>query len=353
MSHETIGFCTCPEIQDDLNSYFTQCDPTKLIAAHEVGMVRFLNSPTNRSGIFQSQITPGNGKKKMLQLTYTPRILPSEIGTSCEKVCSSNTAYGNLCHEYEMGDDCLSAHWYFTLGDLATLCKANDLFIAESIYNHMSALLRRLDIEYADAMVALAGDFANGETGTNAGNNEKTIATRNADNTIDTTGFEEIIFASRNASYCSVPFIIGWNEIQKYMTRLQSGCCAAQGIDLADLVMKHDHVFIPDVNIDSGTAFSANHFITMAAGAVQPLFFNEFSGPAGINTVETEMYKQTVLKHPEYDVPFDFIWSNDCGKINLFIKLNWDLMGMPDDMWFAGDRLTDVTFVNEYVITNP
>lgn len=351
MSHESIGFCNCPEIQDALNSYFTTCDPTKIMGMAEIGLVAFLNSPVNRSGIIQRQISTGRGKKRILELEFTPRILPSEIGTSSVRQCNSGTNYGNQCETYEMGDDHLSADWRFRIEDLADTCKDNPQWVEDSILNHMNAMVRRLDQEYSTRLTTLNGDFANGETGTNPANDLKTVNTQDAAGDFDRNLIREMEFASKNMSYCTIPYVIGWNETDKYFNEQRAGCCADEGIDIGEFSRGNPSVFIPDVNIE--TDFGANHFITMAAGATQPLFYTEFEGPEGTNSFNDESYIQGVLTHPSLGIPFNFLFNVDCGVLSYQLRINWDLVGMPAGMFFAGDRLTDVTFVNDYVIVNP
>lgn len=352
MSHEQIGLCPCPALQDRLNGFFTTCDPTLILSPQEVGLVAFLNSETNTHGaILRKMISPGRGKKRIVELSYTPRILPGEIGTSCADDCAITDTYGLLCETYEIPDTCLSAGLEFILTDLADICEDNETFIEGAILNLMNGILKRLDQEYSTLLSALTGNFAQGETNVVA--DVKTVQTLQSGGiNTDPNGIIDIEFASDNMSYCGgTTYIIGWNEITKYMRRLDLGCCSDGGLDIGDLSRTNSRVYIGDRNVE--TDLGTNHFYTMAAGAVQPLFWNKFEGARGINVVDTETDKSTVLFHPQFNVPFDFIWHRDCQDIHIQLKLQYDVVGMPSDMFFGGDVLDGVTFVNDYVITNP
>jgi len=69
--------------------------------------------------------------------------------------------------------------------------------------------------------------------------------------------------------------------------------------------------------------------------------------------VDDESYKQTVIIDPKTGIPFDFIWSNNCGKISIQVKLAFQFIGLPDDIYPSGDVLNGVTYVNKYRIVNP
>ncbi len=114
----------------------------------------------------------------------------------------------------------------------------------------------------------------------------------------------------------------------------------------------NDMVMIPNSRISNKLGSNAD-FLTMASGAVQLLSWNEFMGPRGINVIDQESYKQTVIRDPRTGIPIDFQLNNDCGKIHVNLKIHAEAKGLPTDMFQSGDRYNNVTYVNKYQISNP
>ena len=156
-----------------------------------------------------------------------------------------------------------------------------------------------------------------------------------------------------NAGYCSAPYIFGYNEIWKYLKyRIPAGCCADSGLDIARMLQQNTMVAMPNVNIE--TTFGSNHFITLSAGAVQLVTYNEFEGMELRNTITSGDHQEFVIRDPLTQLPFDILMNRPCGgNLNIFIKLAFELCCMPNDLFSVGDRLDGVTQVNEWVISNP
>lgn len=348
MSHVNIGLKPCPEIQRDLVGHFQTCDPTKLLASHEHALVSFLWSSTNR-GMIQEMVSPGRGKKKIVDLVYTPRILEEEISLDPTKSCTAGDNAGMLTHRYELNGTGVSVKESYDIADLADICKDNELWIAERINAMMNGLVRKMEAVAMEDLQAIIGSFAAGET--NVTNDVKTVQTKFADGKQDSNFLEELTFAASNAAYCSIPYVFGWNETFKAFKRLEAGCCADSGLNFDELSSAYGQVFLPASKTES--VFGANNFVTLAAGAAQPIWWNEFAGAEGINTVSEQSYVRGVLVHPQTGVPFDYLWSDNCGVITIQLKLMFQIEGLPTDMFDAGDRLNGVTQANQYVISNP
>jgi hypothetical protein len=229
----------------------------------------------------------------------------------------------------------------------------NPLWIARQIQRRMDVCKRKMATQAVAALSGLIGKFAAGEA--NVTGQVKAVQTKKADGTLDTSLLEEVDYACLNAGYASTPYLFGWGEAWQYFRRLEAGCCTLNGVDAGELAAKSPLVMIGDRRIPElyPDATSQGYFFTAELGAIQPLWWNEFEGPEGINTVDDAHYKQTVLVDPRSGIPFDFIWSNNCGKISIQVKLAWQLVGLPADLYPTGDRLEGVTFVNKYRIVNP
>lgn len=349
MSHIFTDLISCPQIQKDLDSHFTTCDPTKI--REGVGWLEFLRSADNTNGIMQSQISRGNGKTQDVQLTYTPRILESEVSTDTTQTCVSTNEAGMLSETYSL--DCADpgVHYseLFKLCDMADMCQENSLWIASRLQAIMDGLIRKMDTELMDQTTALTGNFAVGET--NVAANVKTVQTKKLNGDPDTNLIQEVRFATRNAAYCGLPRLIGYTEVDKYFNAVEQGCCADSGLDIGKFSLNRGLVFIPDYRVED--SFGNNHFITVAPGALQMIWFNKFMGAKGISVLDDDSFKQTIIRDPQTGVPFDMVMNHVCGEITLEVFLTFKLIGMPDDMFSNGDRLDGVTQVNEWVVSNP
>lgn len=350
MSHILSDIISCPNIQDDLNGHFlTQANP--LDAREKQGFLdMFVNSPINTNGVLQSKVSPGRGKKRVVELIYTPPILEDEIGTSPAKKCTSTNEAGMLSEQYELADDeGVNYDEKFDLINMANMCQDNSLWFAGRLQAIMDGMTKKMGTISAEQLALLNGNFGTGEANVNT--KIKTIATRDSDDKLILKGYSDILFAAENAGYPSVPMIFGWGEIYQYFKELKAGCCAIQGVDIAQYIAQNEAVFIADKKVNA--ALGGDKFMMLAPGAVQLLTWLEFEGQNGINVIDDEAYKQTVITDPRTGFRFDLQVKNDCGNIIVNLKLAHKLVGMPTDMFSAGDAFDGVTWVNEFNIGNP
>jgi hypothetical protein len=355
MSHDLTSIIACPDIQDQLNQHFlTQANPLDAREKQDFTDV-FVNSALNTNGILQSKVSPGRGKRRTVELIYTPPILESEIGTTPAKACTSSNEAGMLSESYELADDeGVNYDEKFDLLNMATMCQDNALWFAGRIQAIMDGLTKKMGTINATQLALLHGNFGSGESNVNT--KIKTIATRTATALgagPDMSGWSDIVKAAENAGYPGAPFVFGWGEIYDYVTKVKAGCCANAGIDIAAFAAQNDLVFLKDKKIGSALNTATNQFLTLAPGAVQLLTWLEFEGERGINVIDSEVYKQTVITDPRTGFRFDLQVKNDCGSIYVNIKLAHKLVGMPTDMFSAGDAFDGVTFVNKFAISNP
>jgi hypothetical protein len=350
MSQSLSTLVTCANIQDQLNTHFlTQMNPLD-VREKQLFTDVFVNSALNTNGILQSKVSPGRGKKKAVELIYTPPLLESEIGSSPEKKCTSTNEKGALSHTYEIETDEGSNYdEKFDLINMASMCMDNPLWIAARIQAAMDGITKKIGTDNATQLALLTGAFGDGETGVTA--NVKTINTLKSGTTdFDLSAWAKIVFAAENAGYPGAPIVFGWDTIYQYMKEAKAGCCANNGIDISQYVAQNDLVFMADKKIK--TALGSQNFLMLAPGAVQMLSWLEFEGENGINVIDDESYKQTVITDPKTGFRFDLQLKNDCGNIIINIKLAHKLVGLPSDMFQVGDAFQNVTFVNEFAIVN-
>lgn len=352
MSHATTDLITCPQIQEDLNTQFGQFDP---LGGKDVqGFTDFVVSPTNTDGMLQSKVAAGGGKVRSVELVYTQPLLESVVSTSPAKKCTSTNAAGQSSHTYEI--DITAGVQYdetFDLLKMAYMCKENSLWIAQQIQRMMDVLSKKIGTINATQLALLNGAYATGDTVGTIANDTKTIRTRKTiagDTQFDISGLEEISFSAVNNGYASTPFLFGFGEIYKYMQKLAVGCCANEGINYGDYANAHNIIFVPDKKVNA--ALGGNGFMMIQPGAVQMLSWLEFEGANGINMIDTDIYKQTVIVNPKNGLRFDMQWTNSCGNININLKLAHKLVALPSDLYSVGDPYHNVNWIHQFDIVN-
>lgn len=351
MSQSLNDLIACPTIQDQLNQHFLQ-GANPLDAREKQGFTDlFLTSAINTNGILQSKVSPGRGKRRAVELLYSPPLLESEIGSSPAKKCTSTNEKGLLSSTYDLDEDeGTNYDEKFVLSDLATFCMDNPLWIAERLQAAMDGMTKKIGTDNAQQLALLYGAFGDGESGVT--DNVKDVATRKSGGIdLNIQAWAKITSAAENAAYPGAPFVFGWGEIYAYMKEVKAGCCASGGTDLGAYAAQNDLVFIADKKIK--TAFGSENFVMLAPGAVQLLTWNEFDGARGVNVIDDESYKQTIITDPKTGLRFDLQVKNDCGNIIINLKLHHKLVGMPTDMFQVGDAFQNVVWVNKFSITNP
>lgn len=348
-----MALIVCPNIQDDINNNFIQGDPTA--ATEPNGFTQFVTSDINTSGYMQKKVDSGNGKLRKVELLYQNPILESAVTGTATRVCTTANEAGMLSTTYELGyNEGVSHTEKISMSELAVICQDNPLYLAKRFQAIMDVLVKKISTDNATTLATLAGAFGTGDTnqdGTAILLDDKVVSTKKADGSIDIGAYEEIKYSAINAGYSTIPFVFGFGEAYKYFTRVDAGCCANDGLDLGTYAINNQIVFMADKKVE--TAFGAGKFVSLAAGAVQWLNWLEYAGPRGINMIDSENYKQTVITDPKTGMSFDLTLTNDCGDWIINIKLANKLVGLPADMYAVGDAFEGVTFVNKYTITNP
>lgn len=350
MSSNT-GLIPCPNLQDNLIQHFGDCDMTQL--REPVGALEFLVSSANTNGVLQRQVSPGNGKKRTVELVYQSRILESAVSTSLTRTCTSTTKDNEEMQPYEVGDTGVSIDRMIDAVDLINHCEDDSMYYARQVQQWMDALIRKMDTQVVAGINALTGKFPVGST--NVTGEIKTITTKfpaasGMSGAYNPQGMADVAFASVNSGFCGKPVILGWEEVWQYAQFLESGCCSQSGLDVAAYHAKMGWAMIGDYRVTD--LLGSTKFLVLDPGAAQLIWFNEFAGPRGIRTIDTETDKQYVIQDPATGIPFDFSATFDCGKWHFQMKLAFKVVGRPQDLFAVGDRLNGVTGVQEYVITN-
>lgn len=342
-----LDIISCPNIQGDLTTAFSCVAPIE-----QLPLTEFVFSDFNLNTVLEMNIAPGNGKKRIVELVFTPRKPETMVSDTVSFDCAATDEEGQLSATYEIDTtDGVKTSEKFTVDRLAEMCKDNGVWFAERIIANMDVLLRRMETRLHDKLAGLTGKFATNDVGTiNGGRTLKTVSTRDANGKIDLNFWEEIRYSTLVADFCATPVVFGEGELTKAVANVYAGCCADYGVDIAEFAAQNPFVYFHSNRMTS--AFGSNHFAVLNPGTVQPIWYNRFVGKNGINEFVTDTYQQTVMRDPRFGIPFDYTMKVDCGVVTIELGLAFDLVGLPSDLYDVSDRLNGVNGVLEFAISN-
>jgi len=163
-------------------------------------------------------------------------------------------------------------------------------------------------------------------------------------------GFQDMLFQYRKAQQQGMPFLVGFNLLQRALSSLTDYCCNLTGSELdpnrtvTGLGMKY--YADQHVNEVASGATSTESFVMFAPGALAVYFRNEFGQPTKVGNV----HRGTI---PDVQMPglvYDYIANEDgCdNSITFQLGTQFGLWGMrPADTYNVGDNLANVNGVFE------
>lgn len=346
---QLTSLVNCPEIQTYLNTLFIDKDPT--LITEPLVLTEFLLSPANTVGVKQSvrdYVAPGAGKKRIVEVVYSPRLSESDVQDS-EGItdCTANPVAGETTTQYDVGDRYFQVSTTINPRDLAYKCEDNTRFMAMKIAQIMNQIERAIETEAFTQTATLRGNYASDFPGVT--DDVLVVQTRDADDKFNTNAFVSVGSAARWNAYPSAPILVGGLQWDQYMKEINAGCCAIDGINVADLAAQYGMGFMSSYRAD--TAFGSGGAMMMAPGAIQFLEYLEYEGLANFDLGTVQ---QMVIISPITGQRFDMKINIDCnGIFNIFLRKTFKLVTMPTDVFYPDDRLFGVNFVNELQITNP
>lgn len=345
MSYNLQNVCNCPALQQALDGNFGNCNYDAI--RNDDGFTMFLVSPVNTNGALQRNISPGNGKVRTVELTYTQRYNPSHARDTAELDCDGGLAPSNYCEQYTL-DPTEGTSWgiSFDPNNYREDCsKTFEEWVADEFQKAMAALIGRIDQKNIETMSTNFGEFVT--TGLVGPFQTQTQST---DTRTDLKLIEDVTYESMMNYYCSVPFAFGGGELYKYFRRVAAGCCVDPiGADVRDYNNQNGIVFVADRNVE--TIIGTNHFFTVSAGAVQMLTWNRFEG-GRMSVVNDGSYVQGTITDPFTGIKFDYFLQIDCGVWKGWIGLAHKLVFLPLDIVAPDDALYGANWTNHYQIVN-
>ncbi len=172
------------------------------------------------------------------------------------------------------------------------------------------------------------------------------IETENKSNFND--AMSEVQESAFQARFCSNPIIVGGKSMQQYMSRLESGCCATNGFDIATYAQKFSTPFLRNNSVEK--LIGNDHFLSVELGAIQYLNKLQYQGKWGW-TMPTS-YRGTITS-PWTGRVFDMTWKLDecTGDVIYTLAYNETLLDIPQH-FCAGDHREGVNGIQYFKINN-
>ena len=353
MTYNCSSLVACPNIQEDLNSAFG-FNPQ--IMTEDSRFLKVLLSPQNKNNTFQNQLDLGDAHKRVVQFTYMPRKVTGASSSSVGNTCAGGNTPCNLSKSYEIDETAGSSiEWSIDLTLINEQCEKDPQFFAKVLASYMDLLVRDINYRSAGEAAVLATAGINPATG---------LATPTACATLNSAAccygkvtnlLEVVDFAFTEMEWNKNIFTFGSNFLWKsYWKSMSLACCNDLGEDL-NAMMRASNI-VPFYDRDFRTQLvGVNDFLAFIPGSLQLITYNAHRGAKGIITVDDDSHKRGTIIHPnpEIDLEFDYYAELSCNKWNFYLGLAHEVVGAPTDMFFATDRLSGVTGVHEFAITNP
>lgn len=340
MSYSFSDYVHCPDMQEALVGNFGDINPAEI--SKKTGVLDFVISDFNETGLLQNSIDTGNGHRRIVQLRYKPRMLESDIAANgARRNCIATNEYGETVTNYELDPDTEGWNhtWKITQALLEERCEADEAYFAAEMARQMGAFRRRIATSAVSQINAQVGNLAGGGAEITGVSRASGVLTENL--------LENIVYEYDLMQATTAPFVFGMGEISKYMTALRAGCCATRNIDLGAYALDNEIVFMKDDSVR--TVLGVTKFLALVPGAVQMLRYNEFRG-AG-RSINAGIYRQETLVDPVNGLEYDFWMKFDCGVWHFGLKLAGKFVTLPTDIFFAEDELSGVNWVTKGTVT--
>lgn len=359
MSYNLTTLIDCPKVQGQLNEITDKgANPNE--PAPEVA---FLTSTLNSNRVLETNVSPGSGKLKTIEVVYTPRLLESGAATTLSASCDEGTNAGHLSTTYTLDETKgVEARETINIGDLKRICQGNPDYFATRVNALISQAVRKMQSTVATQMSVLGGWFAqdNGENQSMmTGNSLKTVKTKFTAS-IDggkpnPEALQEIIFSAGNSGFTGTPFVFGWGEIWRYFNLMDSmGMSSDGGLDFAKYYAANSVAFLPSQKMHTalnGSNGTANKFLVVDPGSLFLLQYNKFDDPLVKNNDDSLV--MDVIVDPVTGVAFNYKAYKSCTEnITVVISTSFKVVGLPSDIYASGDRLRNTNGVLTFAITN-
>lgn len=332
----------CQLVQSGLNEVAANNYPA--LKREKVGVFDAITSPQNATtSVLQTQVDPGNGKKKTVIIDWLQPGLISETLTAKADICTvEGTEEPYQRDTFEVTDFRSTPVMEFTFAELRKLCKSTAEVRTEVIASKMSALMKAINRDIITKLNTNVGTFANAVA---AGKNVQLL---NAGPPVGANplGANVILEDFAVVGLTGKPIVAGHGKLQTYARLANFGCCNQYGTDISNLDGELDWFW--DIDVSAITS-NADDFFAWEPGAIQLITYNEYRGDFQVIGPD---YALTTIVDPVTGVTFDMkMFFDKCDeKYKLAIWLNFDVFTLPA-LYKTGDPRDGVNHLFKYRAT--
>lgn len=334
-----------------------------------------------------------NGQTVTVKLIHKNRYTVADVSDGCEATpCSGGLApKGNSSHCVSLSvcdeDYSASISVAFELADYRAMVQNADNPASinaplnpnengnaweQEIWSMQEALELAMEAKLATQMVGAVNGTSYGFSSDEAltigtphfGKQVKTFGAVAAGLNVKNDLLSEVGYSASTANWCSVPIILGAKPVWEYFKQMNSGCCAGNGLDIADYVSKNPAVFINSTALanEFTTVYSATldpdeegvnvpYFLSLEKGAIQLLNYQQYSG--GIFALDFETHKKFTYRSAVTGRYIDMsVYVDTCaGKVIVTLTVNEKLYTIPEQFG-ATDYRYQVNGLQQFKIVN-
>ncbi len=348
------GLISCPQVQLSLLDTWAYNN----LAGDPTPIMQVLLSDVNRRDTVQRVTSPGNGKRRQVEVTYEQRFLESIVSSGGRIVCGGGSTSGELSKTYEVtASDGFHVKWSVDMAELETRCEADPTYISRQILKHMNALLSRAET-YVSAQVALnLGNFASDvDAGNPAGTSTNKQGTGFNTNGTISYDLSNVIKYEFTANDYNGPIVaLGGEDLWKYANALVAST-ADNDLGVQPEILRQNAGINYGYSRKMAAALGGSQYLLgMMPGSIQILSFNEFAGADGNpRVIDDNALKQGTLQHPTIPVIFDYYAEYACSGSdrtwNFGLAFNFDTAFLPSDMFAIGDRMEGVNGLLQFEV---
>lgn len=351
MSYLATLLAACPDIQDDLDTYFMENGVSRGVLDEQIPFLQFVVN--NNMGL-QQAVHPNSNKVRRVDLLYTQFITEDQVTEASGRSCTATDERGDCSETYTLDTtDQLNVNQLVKEESLRENCKDNAEYFLEVISRMIDAMDRKVATKNTNDAVLLLGNWSTDTLNTNGNFLEvKTLKDGTSDELAPFTT-EEVQTAFDTSKFNSNTLVVGGQTLHNYMRKLQNGCCANQGLDLGAMFSTFGFASAWDKRVV--TAAGGNQFAwAVQAGALQLLQWTSARWTEGANTdiQSAANYVAMVVRSPKTGVMYDLTIKDDCGELAFNLNSTTKIVGLPADMFPTGSDYDGIKFFAPIEVVN-
>jgi hypothetical protein len=328
------------------------------------GALDFITDPNNDRGV--EVMTLGNDSENVrtARILYDQRTRPCQVSTDPNtNICNDTGITVTRKQAFAQIDKKISSPArYFTVEDMAVLCKDKNTFIRERLDNDLRATRERFDEIILAEMAARKGKRYGWDGTTTAAGVDTNIQlldnnnTQQPDQDLPLAGnFVNIQMDYANMQFSGAPAVIGQGYFDKFI-RLQKLSCCNSATPYEDAIQAAGVAYFFDQSANA--VLGNNKILVIPRGILHLLTYNvnniiKINEPLEAHTVVSDPV------NPRIKWNLDFKWDCTTNRWKYMYSLHWTMFnviqsdsfgtdtGTPD----CGDELFGVTGVWGYQVT--